>query len=70
MKSQFGRIFVQHPRSVEESYIQHMGFALRFAGQLFGAGLMALVHGIVPCLFEKTASARIAQMHARLQSRD
>ncbi len=70
MNALLKRVFVEHPHSVDESYIQHMRFAMGFAGQLFVAGGMALVHAFIPCLFEKTASARIQAMHARLQHRD
>jgi hypothetical protein len=33
------------------------------------AGGAALVHAVIPCLFEKTASRMISQMHARLTRR-
>lgn len=70
MNALLKRVFVEHPHSVDESYIQHMRFAMGFAGQLFVAGGMALVHAFIPCLFEKTASVRIQAIHARLQHRD
>lgn len=64
------RIFVDHPQSVDESYFEHMRFAGWFASRLFLAGGAALIHAIVPCLFEKTASTMIKNMHARLVTRD
>ncbi len=63
------RIFVDHPQSVEETYMQHMRFAGWFAARLLGAGCAALVHAIIPCLFEKTASRMISEMHANLTRR-
>ncbi len=69
MKSAIQRIFFAHPESVQESYFEHLRFALWFAARLLGAGLAALVHAIVPALFEKTASTLICQMHARIVSR-
>ena len=63
------RIFLTHPRSVEESYLEHAAFAGRFSVQLFGAALAAGVHAIIPCLFEKTASRMIADMYARTHNR-
>ena len=65
----FGRLFLDHPRSVDESYFEHLLFAGGFALRLLGAGLAALVHALVPCLFEKTASQMITQMHAKIHNR-
>jgi hypothetical protein len=58
------KLFLDHPRSVEESYFEHALFAGRFALWLF-----ALVHALIPCVFEKTASRMIAQMYAKTQNR-
>ncbi|MEL6639865.1 MAG: DUF6356 family protein [Pseudomonadota bacterium] len=63
------RIFVSHPQSVDETYFEHFRFAGWFATRLLGAGFAALIHAIVPCLFEKTASVMIKDMHARLSGR-
>lgn len=61
--------FLDHPRSVDESYIQHMAFALRFASRLFVAAVAALVHALFPFLFEKTASRMIGEMYAQTRNR-
>ena len=63
------RIFVEHPQSVDETYFQHMRFAAWFAARLLMAGGAALIHAVVPCLFEKTAGRMIEEMHARLAVR-
>ncbi|WP_299864185.1 DUF6356 family protein [uncultured Roseobacter sp.] len=63
------RIFLSHPATVDETFFQHMLFALRFALSLFAAAGAALVHAFVPCLFEKTASRIITQLHARIHNR-
>jgi len=65
----FSRIFIEHPQSVEETYLEHMRFAAWFAARLLMAGGAALVHAVIPCLFEKTASRMISEMHARLTRR-
>jgi hypothetical protein len=44
-------------------------FAGGFALRLLGAGAAALVHALVPCLFEKTASNMIAKMYAKTSNR-
>ena len=65
----FSRIFIDHPKSVDETYFEHMAFAGRFSLRLFGAGCAALVHAVIPCLFEKTASRMIASMYAQTHNR-
>ena len=69
MTRALARIFFDHPQSVEESYFEHMRFAGRFSLRLFGAGLAALVHAVIPCLFEKTASNLIRQMYNEIHNR-
>ena len=63
------RLFNDHPRSVGESYFQHLAFAAGFAFWLIVAGLAALVHAVLPFLFEKTASSIINRLHARMHNR-
>lgn len=63
------RIFVNHPQSIDESYLEHFVFALWFASRLLGAGFAELVHAITPCFFEKTASNLIIQMHEHIANR-
>ncbi|MCX8224727.1 MAG: DUF6356 family protein [Sulfitobacter sp.] len=63
------RVFLEHPAKVEETFLEHMFFALKFSGLLFAAAGAALVHALVPCLFEKTASGIIAQLYAKTHNR-
>lgn len=58
----FSRVFLDHPRSVDESYFAHLRFALKFSFRLILAGLAALIHGIFPCAFERTASQTVRQL--------
>ena len=69
MRAIMSKVFIDHPASVDESYFEHLAFALRFAGTLFAAAGAALVHAIIPCLFEKTASNLIRRMYARIENR-
>ena len=62
-------IFTDHPASVDETYFQHLRFAMGFSLRLFGAGCAALIHAFIPCLFEKTASNMIRDMHQRIVTR-
>lgn len=63
------RLFLDHPRKVDESYFEHAVFAAMFSLKLFAAGFCALVHAIIPGAFEKTASRMIAEMYAKTHNR-
>ncbi len=69
MRQTMDRLFLAHPRTVDETYGEHMRFALGFSMRLLGAGLAALVHAFIPCMFETTASRMIKGMHARITNR-
>lgn len=63
------RIFLDHPGTVNETYLQHWLFATRFSLRLLVAGLAALVHAFIPSLFEKTASTIITELYHRTHNR-
>ncbi|BET13763.1 DUF6356 family protein [Pandoraea sputorum] len=60
------KIFTQHPASVGENYLQHLGTSLSFALPLLGACLACLVHAVLPFMFEKTGSRIITRLHDRM----
>jgi len=55
-------VFVDHPRTVDETYLEHAAFAGRFSLRLFKAAGAAAVHAVIPCLFETTASRMVAEL--------
>ena len=57
------RAFSEHPRSVGESYLEHLGTATRFSGALTVAALACLVHGLLPFLFVSTGSGQVRRLH-------
>jgi Family of unknown function (DUF6356) len=69
MRTTLDRLFIAHPRAVNENYLAHAGVALRFALLLLGAGFAALMHAIIPALFETTASSIIKKLYAEMMSR-
>ena len=69
MRTTFEHLFIVHPRSVNENYLAHAGVALRFALLLFRAGLAALVHAVIPALFETSASSIIKKLHREMTER-
>ena len=63
------KVFLDHPRSVDETYLQHARFAGGFSLKLFGAAFAALIHAVIPAAFDKMASRMIADMYARTHNR-
>jgi Family of unknown function (DUF6356) len=62
-------LFTDHPRSVGETYGEHMRVALSFAGPLATAAAAALVHAFLPFLCVKTASQTIKSLSDRMNRR-
>lgn len=60
------RLFLDHPRSVNESYLEHMGMAGSFGWTLLRASGACFVHALVPAFCERTGSTLIRQLHARM----
>ncbi len=65
----FQRVFLDHPASVDETYFEHMRFALGFSGTLFLAAFAALAHALIPACCETTASRIIRRLYARIENR-
>lgn len=63
------RVFLDHPAHVDETYLEHMAFAGKFAGKLMLAAGAAAVHAVIPCLFERTASKIIADLYDKTHNR-
>ena len=65
----FARLFVDHPRTVNESYFEHMGAAFGVGGRLASAAVKCFVHGIVPGLCKTAGSDAILQLHSEISPR-
>jgi hypothetical protein len=61
--------FTEHPRSVGESYWQHMGVALSFAGAMLMGAAASLVHAVFPFLCTRTGSRIVLRLHERVTRR-
>ena len=64
--SLFNEMFIDHPRSVGESYGVHRATAWSFGSRLFVASLAAFVHGVFPGLCKTTASQIVRELNHRL----
>lgn len=58
--------FVEHPRSLEQSYGEHLIGATGIGLSLLCAGYACLVHALLPFLFTNTASQAVLLMQHRL----
>lgn len=58
--------FLKHPRSVGETYVEHMEMAAGFGVAMILGGLACLVHALVPAWFETTGSRIISHLHTRM----
>ena len=47
--------FTAHPTSVNETYWEHLAFALRFGIKMTVGGVAAMLHAVFPFLFVRTA---------------
>ena len=53
----------KHLNSVNESYFEHMSIAINVGFKMLSGGLMALLQGIVPCIFQTDASNKIKELY-------
>lgn len=56
------RLFVEHPREVNESYLHHMAASSRFGFRLLKLAGAAFVHSVVPGLCKSTVSKEVCCM--------
>jgi len=53
----------QHLCSVNESYFKHMKVAVKVGLNMILGGLMALIHGLIPSIFQTNASNKIRELY-------
>ena len=52
-----------HLSSVNENYFEHMLVALKVSFKMFYGSLLALIHGLIPGVFQTSASNKIKELH-------
>ena len=60
------RRFTDHPASVNETYLQHMGMAFGFGGRMLAGSLACFVHGLFPWLCLSRGSDTVRSLHSRM----
>ena len=59
-------VFVKHPEEQKMTYFEHLKHACSYSVQALSCSLVFMVHGFVPCLFEKTGSVMVQRIHNQL----
>ncbi len=62
----FSRIFLDHPKTVGESYWEHFGVATGFGRTMIVGGIKAVLHGFFPNIFKTAGSDTVRSLHAVL----
>ena len=60
------RRFTDHPTTVNETYLQHMGSAFGFGSSMLVGALACFVHGLFPWLCLTRGSDTIRSLHRRM----
>ncbi len=60
------RLFIDHPRSVDENYAEHFVVASGFGLTMLWGGLRLLVHAVIPGMFITAGSNTIKHLNARM----
>ena len=59
-------LFVEHPASVDETYLEHLISAVGFGTKMIVAGVACMVHGLFPAVFVTRGSDAICALHERM----
>lgn len=59
----FNRLFVDHPKSVDENYGEHFRVASRFGFTMIWGGMKALVHSVIPGLCITSGSDTVKRLN-------
>ena len=63
------QLFTEHPSSLNETYIQHMGQAMCISYRAFKISMTAFVHALFPFMFVRTTGDNITDLHELVQTR-
>jgi hypothetical protein len=63
------KLFLDHPRSVNESYADHWRVANRFGLLMIAAGVGTMLHGFVPGILTRTGSRMVKKLYGEMMRR-
>ena len=59
-------LFTEHPKSVGETYWQHLRSAASFAGLMLYGSMVCMIHALLPFVFTRTGSDCVASLYQRM----
>jgi hypothetical protein len=62
----FKYVFLKHPQEQNMTYIEHLKHACSYGIHALGCSIIFIVHGFIPCLFEKTGSSMLEDLNYQL----
>ena len=63
------QIFLEHPKSMGETYLGHQREAFGIGLSMIAGGLACVMHGLVPAMFLTTGGDMISTLHRRITAR-
>ena len=63
----FKYVFLQHPKEQNMTYLEHLKCACSYSIQSLGCSIAFIVHGFIPCLFEKTGSTMLEDLNGQIK---
>jgi hypothetical protein len=61
--------FTQHPNAIDETYLEHMGNALKFSFTFLQLAVIAYIHAFLPMLFTNTGSEKVQELNKLMLKR-
>lgn len=61
--------FTEHPKATQETYFEHLWFAIKMLGRFIFLGFSIIIHGLFPFLFTRTTSNHIEILYRIMKAR-
>jgi len=60
---------MKHPNAIGETYLEHMGNALKFSFTFLQLAVIAYIHAFLPMLFTNTGSDKVQELNKLMLKR-
>jgi len=67
--NKYFKAFTNHPKSLNESYLEHMITAGYYGFKMMFTGVKCIIHAIFPFLFESAASDCAKEINESIENR-
>lgn len=62
-------IFLDHPKEVGETYLEHMMAAIGWGISIWLISIAIFIHALIPALFKRTASTKLEMILDSIEKR-